>query len=231
MEGVPASATAIAGLLILLPGFISLFVERSLAYERKQSGTVLVSKALVYSFLNYVVLSFARPSAISWATAGLWYEETGTPTRGGGFDALFLLLIPLAIGVAAGACKARDCHMWLARRLRLTRRTSRPGIWMDVFTRQDWGEGKRTPKRSGLYVLVFLRDGRHLWGWPEYFSDEWGDGPVLFVTNACWVVEGGENVEIPNPGIFVNGSQIEYIQFYTPQKDGNSDEQEEHGQG
>ncbi len=129
MEGVPASATAIAGLFILLPGFISLFIERSLAYEREQSGTVLVGKALVYSFVNYAFVVVARLVFVPCRPAGSvgaaeWMHTWLRPE-----DAVPLLLLSFATGVIGGTSKAHNWHMEAAQRLGLTIRSSRTGIW------------------------------------------------------------------------------------------------------
>jgi hypothetical protein len=100
--------------------------------------------------------------------------------------------------------------MVLLRIFRLTNKTSRDSLWLDIFN----DKYRIQNEGHGAYVKVYLKDGKILYGWPEYFSDQFIDGPVLFLSKACWLGEDGEPlIEIPNPGIMIMGSQIENIEF------------------
>jgi hypothetical protein len=83
---------------------------------------------------------------------------------------------------------------------------------LDIF-QDKYSEG------IGPYVIVFLKDGRRIYGWPEYYANEWSNGPILFLSKAGWLYSDGgqeKEIEIPDPGILICGSQIMHIQFYGP---------------
>ncbi|MGB8657039.1 MAG: DUF6338 family protein [Candidatus Zixiibacteriota bacterium] len=216
MESIPSSFSVIYGLLILLPGFITLFVERLLSYQRQDIGAIFIAKALVYSFINYSLFSVTGLSLISWTirvTSAQTKEITINPML---FAPLIMLVISVTIGLLIGLLKTKDWHMRFARGIGLTRRTSRTSIWLDIFhDKYSRKKEKEHPRDgSGAYVSVFLKDGRQLYGWPEYFSDDFHDGPILFLTKAAWISEEGNETKIPYPGILLNGSQVKFIQFY-----------------
>ena len=62
-------------LLLLLPGFITFFVERGLAQQEDCQGIELVAKSLVYSLLSFMImLGLAalgyEPNLLSWQREG-----------------------------------------------------------------------------------------------------------------------------------------------------------------
>ena len=230
MESIPSSFSAIYALLILLPGFITLFVETSISYQQQGSGTLFVAKALVYSFINYSLFSITGLSLISWTIKDISDQIRQISINPIWFDAIVMLLISVVIGLIIGLFKNKDWHMRFARRIGLTRRTSRTSIWLDIFhdkySKKKERELKNRENIYGAYVTVFLKDGRQIFGWPEYFSNEYNEGPVLFLTDAVWISDDGNEVEIPYPGILINGSQVEIIQFYkADEKKGGTNEQ------
>ena len=211
-------------LIILLPGFITFFVERALAYQNPCQAAELVAKSLVYSLLTFVCAMgvdswcfHGKLNLVSWSTTaggGHSYMKV-TPQLGG--VALYVAMA-FVLGLAIGLSKTHDWHMWLARGLRLTKRTGQVSTWLDVFHRNY------PPQRSdGPYVTVTLKDGRQVIGYPEYFSDEYHEGPVLFLVRASWR-DDQETVDIPAPGILLCGASIECVQLYG---DGREREDEE----
>jgi hypothetical protein len=198
MNFAPISSDSLRILFLLLPGFVTLLVERSMFFQLKEPMLFSTIKALVYSFLNYAIFSLTGiPVSSRWA-------------------AITILIIAAIAGVVIGMCKWKDWHMKLVRKVGLTGRTAGPSIWQDVFH-------SKYSDSTGAYVIVFLKDGNRIYGWPEYYSDEYNNGPVLFLSKAGWLFnEAGQDkeVEIPNPGILLNGSQIKHIHFYMPDTTG-----------
>jgi hypothetical protein len=213
VNSVPESFAAIYALLMLLPGFVSAFAERALAYEREPTGPLLIGKALMYSAITYVLFSLTRLPLIAWTVRAASPGKASIPITPDPWPMLLLLAIAVLVGVAAGALKTNDWHMKVARALRFTKRTSRSSLWLDLF--QDI-RGARSPHST--YVTVTLRDGRRLYGWPEYFADDFTDGPVLFITQAAWVRDsdsGEERVPLPGSrGILLRGDHIVLLQFH-----------------
>jgi hypothetical protein len=191
----------LAVLLVLLPGFVAAGITRTLCVRTRQTEFDKLIEALVYSFLAYsaFVAIFHRfplqaPEKGSENMAG--YLSALHPT-----DVLFLLGLGTVIGILVGVSIANDLHGRVFRTLRLTNRTSRPSIWLDVFS-----EVKD-------YVQVEFQDGRSLIGWPRYFSDT-PEESSLFLENAAWISADGTTVEIPGSGILVTKEMtIEAIMF------------------
>jgi len=207
-------------LLILLPGFITFFVERALAYQEECQAAELIAKSLVYSLLTFVcTLAFdkwvlrGRFSLIAWGSApkGAQVVAKLNPQLAG---LLEFVLVAFALGLVIGLLKTHDWHMRVARGLWLTKRTGQVSTWLDVFHRYYPPQ-----RRDGPDVSVILKDGRQIVGYPEYFSDSYHDGPVLFLVQARWC-DGGKTVSIPDPGILLCGGSIECVQFYKEAKDG-----------
>lgn len=225
MDSAPASMAAAAGLLVLLPGFVTLLVERALAYQAEPSAHMLVARALVYSLLDYTLFSLSGLPLLAWhmkASAEDGEAALLLPAAGGSF---LLVGVAVALGMVVGVCKAHDLHMRAARCLRLTKRTSREGLWLDILEDKC---GQRGVK--GTYVVVTLKDGQRVEGWPECYSDEYSDGPVLFLTQAQWLDENGAGRRIPDPGILLTGSQIELMEFYRVGLGGEKDDQQGKGE-
>ncbi len=210
MHDLPASLDTLAVLLILLPGFVTLFIERALAYQREPSPTILVARALLYSLLNYAAFTLTGLPLMKWAIQEDANGRAFLLLRSSALSAIVLLAIAAAMGMVVGWLKGHDLHMRLARKLGLTLRTSREGLWLDLF-QDHYGTRATDPP----FVVVTLRDGRRVNGWPLYFSDEYNAGPVLFLSKAKWLADdASEPTAIPNPGILIKGSEIEFVQFY-----------------
>ncbi len=230
MNGIPSSLSAFYILLILLPGFVTLFVERTLAYQRQDQGVILVAKALLYAFINYVLFSLvSRPlAAFDVETTEKGIQKLSITPDGKG--ALLLLACSVLLGIIVGFLKSSDLHMIVARKIKLTKRSSRNSIWLDIFHDKYRKKSRliescnrclkklnleKQKKTYGSHVIVYLKDGRSIYGWPEYYADDFTDGPTIFLTSAEWLQDDRtKNIEIPYPGILVMGSQIDFIQFY-----------------
>ncbi len=93
-------------------------------------------------------------------------------------------------------------HAGFRRKLKVTERTARTGIWNDAF------------QELGGFVQVGFRDGSQLLGWVRYYSDD-ANEPSLFLEQASWVDDGKE-VPIEGPGILVTkDSGLETVTFLT----------------
>jgi len=100
----------------------------------------------------------------------------------------WLLAIAVALPTLLSLVVNNDWHMALARKARLTEKTSRSTIWLDVFYDID------------DYIILNLSGKRPIAGWPEYFSHDPRE-PYIFLTDANWIEnnEYGETF----PGILI----------------------------
>lgn len=224
----PLTYETIYVLLLLLPGFVSLAVENALVFQINRSNFDKIASALLYSFINYVFLSFFKSPLFVISTSQTQDGKTNYSIGSDWKLVLILLIFAVVLGCSVGYLKTNDILMEIARRLNLTKRSARNSIWLDIFHDKYSKKKERKKKEKeepfGAYITAFLKDDRIVYGWPEYFSDSYSDGPVLFLTKAKWILKNEENeeyLEIPYPGILLNASEIKYLQFFTHEGDEN----------
>ena len=113
---------------------------------------------------------------------------------------LFIIsvILPILIGVNVNT----DLFMKILRKLKITKKTSRDNIWIDVFSDKE------------RYIIVNFKDGKRLLGFPEYFSDNSEDG-MIYVTVPSWIDDKGNETEIKVDGVFlIDKSSIDFIEFF-----------------
>ncbi|MFH0764947.1 MAG: DUF6338 family protein [Calditrichota bacterium] len=203
------SLTTVYIVLLLLPGFVSSLIARALAYRPDTTQFDKLISAFVYTFLIHSVYAVIFKSFTPWTIQ--IQNQAIDVTINNRIGLIIFFCIAIALGCLSGLLKNKDWHMKLARWLRITNRTSRQSLWMDVFL-----------DKKNAWVSVHLQDGRSVIGWAEYFSDSYSSGPVVFLKNAQWQIEDGKYKDIPDPGILLNGEEIHSIQFYIRQE--NQDE-------
>ncbi len=189
----PQGLQTLVALLILLPGFASARIARSLSAQGQQSELERVIEALIFSFFTYVVYIalFGTSLPIEWAPSFQVHR----------WRVIFLAAMACGLGVLWGVVRSKDLALGLFRRLNLTERTSSESVWNDVF--------------SSLYgsAQVGLHGGRNLIGWIGRYSDSGGERS-LFLEKASWVREDGSLVEIAGKGILLTDkAEIEYVMF------------------
>ena len=110
-------------------------------------------------------------------------------------------MISFLVSVAISVSVKYDLHMKLLRKFKVTDRTSRANLWFDVFT------------DIKSYVIINFEDGRRLFGWPEYFSDDPND-KSLFLCQASWIDGEGKLIDLDNRGILITPNEkIDTIEF------------------
>ena len=191
MNSIPESFEALYIFLILLPGFLTLMIERTLSYQIADSHVFTLTKSLVYSFVNYSVFLMTQETLVYWTIIENSDEPKQLILNSNPRGFAILLFVSILLGSLIGLFKNKDWHMKFARFIHLTKRTSRDSIWLDLFHDkfQVKKKTKELKEKTGAYVTVILKDGRNIFGWPEYFADSFNDGPVLFVTDAKWISE------------------------------------------
>jgi Family of unknown function (DUF6338) len=187
----PTTIDALNILIFLLPGFRSDRIVVSLNAPRKRSDIVLVTDALVLSFIDYVVYSvvssrFKLPAIPIQISAGATHLSSDQAASLGA-----LLFVALAVGLfwakASNAGWVYGCLRWA----HLTRVTGRVDVWHDVFT-----------EFHGRWLQVILKDGTGITGWPGYFSDD-PDKRELFIREAFVEPPEGNDYDVPGPGILL----------------------------
>jgi L-rhamnose mutarotase len=93
--------------------------------------------------------------------------------------------------------------MRFLRLIRVTNNTSRGTTWLDVFTEQK------------KYVTINFVDGKRLFGWPQYYSNNPEEG-MLYISEPSWLDEENNEIKIKvtNGILIVNKLNIDNIEFH-----------------
>lgn len=189
----PQGLQTLVALLILLPGFVSARLARSLSAQSQQSELERIVEALIFSFFNYVIyiLIFGTSLPIEWLPSFQVHR----------WRIVLLALMACILGLSWGVLRSKDLLLKRLREWNLTERTSRQSVWNDVFVSL---EGT---------AQVGLKDGRNLIGRVGRYSDADGERS-LFLESAYWVTEDDSLVPIPGKGILLTDkAEIEYVMF------------------
>ena len=186
---------------ILIPGFVSSTILSMVVVRKPKDALSRVIEALVFSFLIYAfIVGICRMSPVIQAQARL--PESISDLRL--VNPYFLLaalatsfVLPLLFGFIAN----HDLHMKFFRKIKVTHRSARLSIWLDVFMDQ---------KR---YVICNLTGGRRIFGWPMYYSDD-ADKPLVYLYDPAWVNDDGTYTDLSIHGLLlVEHGSIESIEF------------------
>jgi hypothetical protein len=192
---------ALSLLIFLLPGFLSMAILDMLTPGKRTDNLQKIINALIFSLIVYSIyfLIFEDYPIIPIEKDAQSNKDILIDSHR--LNLLILVVISLGIALIMGYLIKKDLHMKFLRWLNVTDRTSRSNVWFDVFT----------DKKS--YVIVNFKDGRRLFGWPEYFSDDPND-QTIFLCHASWIDGDGQIVDLDNKGILVTPNEpIETIEF------------------
>ena len=192
-------------LLLLLPGFLS----SQILYSFFQMGEISVSRrlldALLFSFVIYLVVSlFAEWEPLAQVSSSVGELSYSISTSRA---VIFLSLIAvIVIPVAVGFVYFNDHVHTLLRKLKITSKTSRSNTWNDAFITQD------------RHVIVTLKDGRRIRGYPIMISDNPEEG-FIYLYNPAWVNDEKTDEAEPDyyesncHGFLLNRDNIDLIEF------------------
>lgn len=194
----PQGVQALLALLILLPGFVSARVARSISAPSTQTDTERIIDALIFSFFIYLLYLFLFGGVLpfNWSSSG--GSSAGHVNR---LRLFFLCFAPVVLGVIWGALQHRDAVLGPLRSWNITDRTNAVSVW------------NGTLKALSGTVQVGLADGREVVGWLQQYSDT-VEERSLFLTRAAWVAPDGARTEVPGAGILLTDkAEIRYIMF------------------
>lgn len=188
-------------LMFLLPGFLCMAVLGILTPSIKRDNLQKIVNALIFSLLIYAIYAViyqSPPVSLVKETVGQQIQYSfNFQKKSIGLLVLISLLIPVLISYFI----KYDLHMWVLRKLKVTDRTSRTNVWFDIFT------DKKT------YIIINFEDGRRLYGWPEYYSDN-PENKSLFLCQAAWITKEGKYIDLNNEGILITPNErIDTIEF------------------
>ena len=187
-----ASSEVVSVLMFLLPGFVWAGVYSSLISKPVSNGFQFVVQAFIFTVVFQLfampVLELSR--LYEWSFLSSWIGEL-----------LVLVFLPVVIGIISARVWNKDYIHRLLRHWKVTVESSYRSAQYSAFA-----------FHRNCYVILNLKGGRRLYGWPE----EWPSRPDdrHFLIKECeWLVE--ENRE-PVEGvshILVSESEVEMVEF------------------
>jgi len=188
------SGGTIQVMLVLLPGFLSSTILNAITARSPRTNLIIVFEALAFSLAVYIVsvIFMAVLMIKAIGDTNLLYTTIQYLVVG-----IVAIILPCAIGFSIN----HDIHMSLLRSLGITRRTARESVWADIFNDQH-----------RRYVVVNLRNGQRIQGWPLYYSDTPEEG-TLFLEEPAWINADGKMESMKKYGILLPREVIETIEF------------------
>lgn len=179
----------------LLPGFLAAWIFYGLTSHPKPSHFERVIQALIFTFIIQTLIPVFRwifEQIGHMFVVGVWNSTT---------EGLTSLVLAVTFGITLAYFTHTDkAHKWL-RQKGLTTRTSHPSEWFYVFSEKV------------TFIILHLRDGRRLYGWPK----EWPVNPdsgQFYIMLPSWIDADGEQIELPQlDGVLVNVKDVYWVEF------------------
>ncbi|MFO0900536.1 MAG: DUF6338 family protein [Pirellulales bacterium] len=187
------SNEAITFINTLLPGFLAAWVFHGLTAHPKRGWFDRTVQALIFTTIVQAAVGGIRGFSL-WL--GRQFEPIGPWTNSVGLA--WALSVGVVLGLLfAGFANNNSFHCWLSERrwylvLRKkpgeggwtwTKRTAYPSEWYSCF------------HRDARWVVLHLRDGRRLYGWPLEYPDMPNRGHFI-LTQAEWLLSSNERVPL-----------------------------------
>lgn len=189
------SSELIQILHFLLPGFLTAWIFYGLTAYRRPSEFERIAQALVFNGLiqactmsvHSVLLFIGR-----WYAPWEWTENS---------QFIWWWINALLLGLLISWCANQDWLHDKLRRLRLTANTSYPSQWFSAF------------KRNDRYVILDMKGGRRLRGWPMEWPDSPDDGQFQ-ICNASWILDDGTLVDLNAAEcLLIPSAEVEIVEF------------------
>lgn len=196
------TAETLAIFVYLIPGFISSVILNSVVVRTEKASMKMFIEALVFSFIIYAIISiFINQSPVVLCSTVI-EQKTYYSTSYNSSVIIPVFCIAILIPIILGIFITHDWHMKFLRGIRVTNKTARDTVWLDVFTEQR--------KRK---IIVNLSDGRRIFGWPLYYSNTPEEGK-LYLYSPAYLLPDGKIQKLPIHGLFlVKEDYITSIEF------------------
>ena len=186
---------AIELLAFLLPGFAAAWLFYGLTSHAKPSQFERVVQALIFTFVIQAFLPLLRWALIGFGSVlafAPWSKES---------ELLGSLFLAVVLGGLIAYCTNNDLFHRRLRSFGFTSRTSHPSEWFCAFTEHV------------TYIILHLKDGRRLYGWPK----EWPIDPQrgqFYIQVPSWIDDDGNPIDLTQlDGVLVNVQDVEWVEF------------------
>ena len=172
-------------LIFLLPGFLSLRIDRAIFYNRGNDRFQDLITALIYTFIVILLytLLIQQLCGSSYPSLTIREGEKWSIIVNEPLGLLIITLFAMILGLSFGYFKNKDFPLRILRNIKVTKRTYYTSFWYEVMnTREE-------------YVVVLLKNGDELVGYIKQFSNDYEQGPAILLTNSFWRKRDGIDVE------------------------------------
>lgn len=180
-----ASSEAIGILMFLLPGFLAAAIFYSLTSHPKPDAFGQIIQALIFTVIVQAavqVMVAILPHTKNWKLVAS-------------------VLIAVISALIAVYFSNNDKIHSILRWFHVTKETSYPSEWYSAFSRH-----------SDCYVVLHLKEGRRLYGWPE----EWPSDPDhghFRVAEGEWLVGNERKPATGVSAILIPANEVEMVEF------------------
>ncbi len=192
-------------LLLLLPGFLSGQIFYSFFTPEEISVSRRILDAILFTFVIYLLVSLFvlwEPLVQVASNQGSLSYHFSENSKIIWLSLVVVILVPIVIGFFY----FNDHIHGLLRKLKITTKTSRANTWNDTFQTQN------------RYVVVTLKDGRRIRGYPTMFSTNPEEG-LVYLYNPAWVNDDKDDDDAPDyfesncHGFLLDRENIDLVEF------------------
>ncbi|MDA8444953.1 DUF6338 family protein [Paracidovorax valerianellae] len=189
------SKDVVALLQYLAPGFLVAWVYFGLTSHIKPSQFERVVQALVFTVAVQAIVAMEKWGAerigSRWFSLGEWTSES---------TLMASMATAILLGVGVSTLTNTDGIHALARKLGLSKRSGHPGEWFGAFC--------DCPR----YVVLQLKDGSRIYGWPSRWPSESSNGH-FFITDVTRQANGETQVLVQLEGILIDAKDVASVEF------------------
>ena len=187
-----ASSEIVAVITFLLPGFVAAAVFYSLTSHPKPGDLDKIVQALVFTMVGR-----AAGQGIELA-ASVFGLETGWAAQ---WDLAISVAIAVTVAFLAAWIANTDWLYAILRKIGVTNESSHPSEWYSALA-----------INSASYVILNLRDGRRLYGWPVDWPSR-PDSGHFRIAEAQWFSGDNPIAEAKVAEMVVPASEVVIIEF------------------
>jgi uncharacterized protein DUF6338 len=178
----------------LLPGFVTAWIFYGLTSYQKPSQFERVVQALIFTtFIQafVIILKFVFLFIGNYLSLAKWSDSSAL---------ILSVIISVLFGFICAYYANNDKLNKRLRKIGITRETSFPSEWFGTFL------------NNVTFIVLHLKDGRRLYGWPI----EWPSVPDIghfLLVQASWLAD---SKEIPITGvksILINAYDVRWVEF------------------
>ncbi len=188
--------------LFLIPGFFSAIIFDQLTFRKEKDTLSKLIESLIFSFFIYSLSSFVSDNFPIILKSFKENDVTKYLIEFNNDSIVYILIFSILIPIILSFFQNRDYMMRMMRYIKITDKTARETVWIDVFT-----DHKK-------YITINFKDGRRLLGWPMYYSNNPNEG-MIYLYDPSWITDKLDRIDIGIHGMLIEDkSNIDFIEFH-----------------